>query len=74
MNHVHNDDRYLVSVIILLVGNGSGRDTTIYDGVLFNDLNKISHVIKSLHGRFFLGLFERCICEGTIWRVNRSVI
>ena len=59
LNHVHKDSKYLVSVIITIGGDISGGDTVFYDGVKASELGSRSHVLKHLHGRMILGLFEK---------------
>ena len=58
MNHVREDNKYLVSVI-----NYSGeiykwRGHSFNDGLNQTDLGKRAHVLKHLHGRNILGPFE----------------
>ena len=59
MNHVHKYSKDLVAVIIIMSENISGGDTVFYDGVKTSDLGIRSHVLKHLHGRMILGLFEK---------------
>ena len=59
LNHVHNESKNLVPVIITLRENISGGDTFFYDGMKISDLGSIAHVLKHLHGRMIFGLFEK---------------
>ena len=55
----HKDSKDLVSVIIPLGGNISGRDTVFYDVVKTSDLGNIAHALQHLHGRMVFGPFEK---------------
>ena len=59
MNHVNNNSKYLVSVIINLAGNINGGDTVCYDGVKIYDLGSGAHILKHLHRRMMFGPFEK---------------
>ena len=74
LNHVHKDSKYLVSVIITLGKNISGRDTVLYDEVKKSDLGSRAHILKHLHGRMIFGPFEKVFHEGTLWNGYRYVI
>ena len=74
MNHVHKYTKYLLSVIITLGTNISGRNTVFNDRVKISDLGNRSHVLKYLHVIMVFGPFEKCFHEGTIWRVTRALI
>ena len=58
MNHVHRNNKYLVSAIITPVKNISGGDTLFYDGVKTSELGNRYHVLKDLHRRMIFGPFQ----------------
>ena len=74
MNHVHKDNKDLVSVIITMGTNIIGKDTMFYDRVKISDLGNRAHVLKHLHDRMIFGPFEKSFHEGSLWRVPRAVI
>ena len=74
MNNVHEDIKDLVSVIITLGANLIRGGTVFSDGVIYNELGKIPHVLKHLIGRCVVGTFERYLYEGYIWRGHIVVI
>ena len=51
LNRVHKDTKDLVSVVITVGKNMSGRDTVFYDGVKTSYLRSRAHILKHLHGR-----------------------
>ena len=59
MKHVHKYSKYLVYIIINLVGDISGGDTVFYDGVKTSNLGSRAHVLNNLHGRMIFGPFEK---------------
>ena len=59
MNHVHKDNKYLVSIIITLGGDIRGGDTMFYDGLKTSGFGSGSHVLKCLHGKIIFSPFEK---------------
>ena len=55
LNHVHNDTKDLVSVIIILGKDISGGDTVFYDKVKPSDFGSRAHILKHLHERMVFG-------------------
>ena len=74
LNHVNNNSKYLVSVIITLGTDISVGDTFFNDGMKTSDLGSRAHILKHLHGRMIFGPFEIFFLEGTIWRGYRALI
>ena len=74
LNHVHNDSKDMVSIIIAVVKNISRGDTMFYDGVKTSDLGSRAHILKHLHGRMIFGPFGKIFHEGTLWSGYRFVI
>ena len=60
MTHVHEDNKYLLSVIITLGINISGGDTVFYYRLKTSGLVNRAHFLKHLHGRMIFGPFEEC--------------
>ena len=60
MNNLHKDSRYLLPVIITIGKNLREGYTLFYGRVRYNDLLKRVYVLKYLHGRIVVGLFESC--------------
>ena len=54
--------------------NVSGGVSVFNDGVIYIGLVNISHNIKHLYGRCFVGTFEIFFHEVYIWGVHREVI
>ena len=65
MNHVHNETKEFVSVIITLGTNISGGETMFYDRVKTSDLGNRAHVLKHLHSKMIFGPFEK-----NSWRLS----
>ena len=74
LNSVHKYNKDLVSVIITVRKDISGRDTVFYDGVKTSDLGSRARILKHLHGRMIFGLFEEVFHEGTLYSGYRAVI
>ena len=74
MNHVYKDIKDLVSVIITLGKDISGRDNIFYYGVKSSDFGSRARILKHLHGRMVFGPFEEVFHEVTLLSGYRAVI
>ena len=74
INHVHNESKDLLSVIIILVNNVNGDETVFNDGENMNDIRKTGHVLKHSHGRCIISAFDKILHEDSIWTGHRNVL
>ena len=74
LNHVHNDSKDLLSVIIILGYNVNGGEKVFNDGENMNAIREKAHVLKHSHGRCVIGYFDKNLHEGSIWTGHRAVL
>ena len=72
--YVHKGKKDLLSVIITLGTNVSGRDKVFIDGVIMYNLVLRVHILKHFNGRCITGHSEKVFHKGNLWRGNGATI
>ena len=74
LNHVHEDSKDIMSVIIIMGTYVHGGETVFFYGETLHDVGKRAHVLKHSHGRCVIGSFDKILHEGSLWTGHRAVL
>ena len=74
INSVHRENKYFLSVIIILGVDVNGGEIVFYDAYNMTDIGKRAHILKHSRGRCVIGAPDKVFHEGSIWTSNRAVL